>query len=961
MYSKSAFHCAVSILALASANSAQAQSAVPESSATTPAQPVDDIIVTGIRRSLIDSIAIKRDTQGVVDAITSEDIGKLPDTNLAESIQRIPGVTIDRNNNEGSRITVRGFGPEFNLTTLNGRSLPGSSLDGNATRSFDFADISSDGIAGINVYKTGRADIASGGIGSTVDILTARPFDYKKLTLAVQAKGTDDLSRHGFHVTPDVSGIVSDTFADGRIGILLNGSYSVRDSRLESTNIGGWLQNQFTPGQAGVTSSNTNPAGNTWAPRNENWGVDTHHRKRINGQAVLQFKPTDTIVATADYTYALYDDRVVKNSYGAWFDYGASPFSAKIDKNGTVTDLVDTGSDLSYSTFDSHPRSKLNSVGGNLKWNPIDNLSFAVDGHHSTDVSGGPTTFMILGQDPRLSDQKIFTSVGSTVPTTLFTYKPPYNLATLDTTTITPLFAQALASTLRSTIDEINVVGEWKNNSDGGLRSIRFGGNVKNSLTQFTAFSSFLPLGFYDPTSDGLIPASVFNKVSSCTIDNGISGTGCQNKIPYYFTYDLNAAAKALQGKYPTDYSVPTNPATDNRIKEKVQSLFVVTDFATDFNDMQFKAQVGLRYEHTNTTARSLQQVPASITWVNPTEFRTNFLPGAQLSDIRRHYDDFLPSIDTSLAVTSKLLLRASYSKTIARSDLNSLVGTQSVSQAPKPGQRTILAGNPGLLPYESDNIDLAAEYYFKRGSLLSVNFFSKHVNNFLTQTTSQTTLPGITDPSQGAIAQRATAEVIAAGGVPSPQNIFNQALLDTGQPPTGSFTGQPGDPLVSWDITRPTNANTVNLHGFELSAQHIFDQLGFGFQANVSLPVSGTKFNPQIITTQFALPGLSKSYNLVAFYEKYGFQARLAYTYRSAFLSGLGQAQGSGGEPTYTRGYGQLDGSAAYDVNAHLSIFVDAINITGASQFTYGRYSNQFLAANKGYGRYQVGARFKL
>ncbi|GAH40131.1 unnamed protein product, partial [marine sediment metagenome] len=116
---------------------------------------------------------------GVVDAITSEDIGKFPDTNLAEAVQRIPGVTIDRMNNEGSRVTVRGFGPEFNMVTLNGRSMPASVVPGeNATRSFDFENLAADGIAGITVYKTGRADIASGGVGSTINISTARPFDY---------------------------------------------------------------------------------------------------------------------------------------------------------------------------------------------------------------------------------------------------------------------------------------------------------------------------------------------------------------------------------------------------------------------------------------------------------------------------------------------------------------------------------------------------------------------------------------------------------------------------------------------------------------------------------------------------------------------------------------------------------------------------------------------------------------
>ena len=157
------------------------------------------IVVTGLRQSLVTNETIKRDTNGIVDAITAEDIGKFPDTNLAEAIQRIPGVTIDRLDNEGTRVTVRGFGPEFNLVTLNGRSMPGNlAVEGvagsgavgaaTATRSFDFENLSADGISGIEVYKTGRADVASGGIGSTINITTARPFDFNEMRATFSAK-----------------------------------------------------------------------------------------------------------------------------------------------------------------------------------------------------------------------------------------------------------------------------------------------------------------------------------------------------------------------------------------------------------------------------------------------------------------------------------------------------------------------------------------------------------------------------------------------------------------------------------------------------------------------------------------------------------------------------------------------------------------------------------------------------
>ena len=156
---------------------------------------LEEVVVTGIRQSLAASADIKRDSQGVVDAITAEDMGKFPDSNLAESLQRITGVSIDRVGGEGSRVTVRGFGGDFNLVTLNGRQMPTANLEINsasAKRSFDFATLSSDSITAVEVYKTGKANLLSGGIGSTINIQTLRPLDKPGLTATIAANGLHD-------------------------------------------------------------------------------------------------------------------------------------------------------------------------------------------------------------------------------------------------------------------------------------------------------------------------------------------------------------------------------------------------------------------------------------------------------------------------------------------------------------------------------------------------------------------------------------------------------------------------------------------------------------------------------------------------------------------------------------------------------------------------------------------------
>ncbi len=189
---------------------------------------VEEILVTGIRGSLQASMDLKRDAAGVVDAITAEDMGDFPDTNLAESLQRITGVSIDRNRGEGSRITVRGFGPDFNLVLLNGRQMPTTS---GLNRSFDFANLASEGISAVEVYKTGNAALPTGGVGSTINVRSTRPLDRPGLHTAIAAGGMYDDSRtkrDDPSVTPELSALFSNTFAEDTIGVSLTAIYQER-------------------------------------------------------------------------------------------------------------------------------------------------------------------------------------------------------------------------------------------------------------------------------------------------------------------------------------------------------------------------------------------------------------------------------------------------------------------------------------------------------------------------------------------------------------------------------------------------------------------------------------------------------------------------------------------------------------------------------------------------------------
>ena len=303
------------VSSLALAQPTMAQDAASDDEAVESEARQDVIVVKGIRKSLQDSSDIKRDGQGVVDAITSEDMGKFPDTNLAESLQRISGVSIDRANGEGSRVTVRGFGPDFNLVLLNDRQMPSAFLESGApsSRSFDFGNLASEGIAGVEVYKTGRADLPTGGIGSTLNIKTARPLDAPGLRFSVGAKGVMDNSVTSIGddtITPELSGIFSNTFANDTFGISAAASFQERESGVAQFGTSsGWRgaylgseNNWGTLPQPPADTQVTNRPGATdvySVPQNGNYSLTNTNRERINAQVSLQYKPVETLTRDA--------------------------------------------------------------------------------------------------------------------------------------------------------------------------------------------------------------------------------------------------------------------------------------------------------------------------------------------------------------------------------------------------------------------------------------------------------------------------------------------------------------------------------------------------------------------------------------------------------------------------------------------------------------------------------------
>ncbi|MDO6746137.1 TonB-dependent receptor [Gilvimarinus sp. 1_MG-2023] len=393
------------LIASAVASCAMAGFSAP-SFAQDDAGQIEEVVVTGIRASLDRAMDVKRESTGVVDAISAEDIGKMPDANLAESLQRVAGVSITRSNGEGARVTVRGIDPSMNMVTLNGRSMPSVTNDGGAgdraSRAFDFGSLAAESVSGAEIYKTGRADLSGGGLGATVNLKTLRPLDVGDVKASVGVKAVHDTtvgrSDAGRDITPEASGVFSWANDDETFGVALSAAYQVRDNVRSNAFVGNWQMREVgadgthadTPAGAAIT--NPLSPGDLYAiPTDIRYAVEDGHRERTNGQLTMQYRPVDSFTATVDYTYTEYDLDFKRAQQSSWYNESAIT-ALTFDSNQEVhtpviyseTYGVGAGKDTSFAQQKYSGSSKMESAGLNLEWDVTDNFSLALDYHDSS-------------------------------------------------------------------------------------------------------------------------------------------------------------------------------------------------------------------------------------------------------------------------------------------------------------------------------------------------------------------------------------------------------------------------------------------------------------------------------------------------------------------------------------------------------------------------------------------------
>ena len=860
---------AVDIIAQPAADPAGQETPVADQAAE------QDIVVVGYRRSLQDAQQNKRRAVNTIESIMAEDIAKLPDLNLAESIQRLPGVAISREGGEGRNITLRGFAPDFTRTTLNGMEVPSSSdgLDSggftiNAGRAFDFHVFASELFNRIDIQKTQTASMEEGGIAGTVDLYSAKPLDSKGFHFFGSAQGGyNSLTQK---VDPRVAAVISDTFADDRIGVLVSAAYSERTVHQEGASSVLWT----TPYLTGDSWAKTNPkvtgtpkggCGATdplnclWAPRLPRADFFGNNQKRFGITGSLQFKPVDAWLITIDVLHSQLDnDRFSYNSMEWLLTHGTpgnfvgqTPVSFTVAPDGKqliaasfndVTSWYESRHQRSTSNFNQYVLSSSYDVTDKIK----------IDG--------------LLGKASDDADRTELRFYARSIPHpysynyTKNAYVPVVSFGSYDPNLASNYINALTASNRINNVLKENYTGKLNASYTADSFSLKTGFAYNNRKVRYSEGAGSNPS--FNPSSFmTAFPISNFGK--------DFGGVG----LPKFAVIDFDKIAAG--NVVPAGYQ--PNIGAGWTVKEETLGGFFELNGAFDIGTMRLRANTGLRYVKTSLTSQAV-------------------LAGTPVA-VHRSYENYLPSLNLALDITSKLIARLSYSRSMTRPGLGSLN-----IAGPVFGYTTRTVGNlgnPDLKPYQSNDLDAGLEYYFGQGGLVAINLFNKDIVTSL----------------QTQVVQR----MVDPAFWPA---IYADPQYDP------SYNADPAK--VPYTFTIPVNADNGNsVKGIEFTYNQPFTFLP-GVLSHFGMASNYTYVSARDST------GLSKnSYNLTVYYDTPKFGARVSANKRDDYL--LVQPGSSGNVQERKYGPTHVDFSAFYNVSSRLTLSVEGINITDEVERIYG------------------------
>lgn len=910
------------------ASAAQAQTA----SAGTADATTDEIVVTGFRASLDSALNAKRDAVGIVDVIKAEDIAEFPDNNLAESIQRIPGVTITRDQGEGRQITVRGLGPIFTRVRINGieglSTTGGADSSGGANRSraFDFNVFASELFNAITVRKTASADVEEGSLGATVDLQTARPFDYKDdFTLAGSGQvGLNDLSNA---VDPRLAALVSAKLADGKIGILLSAAYSERGIREEGPSTVRWERGTDN---GGFNALSTLPSGAKqgfafFAPRIPRYDSYLYKTKRLGLTGSIQFQPTEHTLLTIDALYANFKSNR-SEQYLEVISFSRSGTGkpqtvilpgAEVDATNSLVKGAFNNVDVRVESRFDKLETKFQQYTANLHQDLGEHIRFDLLGGYSRSQFSNPIQTTITLDANNVQGYN-FDITDGRMPTfgygNLNVANP--NAFTLSEIRLRPQFVDNDFRVGRAQV-EFDVIE--------GLK-IRVGGDYKRY-----SYSS----EEYRRTSETNVPTLAPGQLASLSQLYSISSGTPTNGTPRSFVIpSLDAFASTLNiysnsGIYALT-GINNNSAQGNwrKVRERDLGGFAQAVFETEIGGMELRGDAGIRY-------------------VDTRQYSSGYSGGAanpSLIKASRGYGNWLPSANVSLNITPNFIARAGIARVMARPDLGNLSpgGSFSISG----GNRTYTRGNPYVDPTKATDYDLSFEWYFAPQSAIVVGLFYKDISSFVASTAQQ---------------------------IP-----FNQLGL-----PDSFLNGTTVQPTDLFTVTQPVNSPGGSLKGVEVGFQTPFKFLPgllrhTGVQANytyvdskITYPLSTAANAPSV--TQ-PLVNLSKhSANATLYYEDERFSLRGSLAYRSGYLTnvpgrnGVSPPAATAGQPTYnnvegTHGTTTIDAQASLKITRNFTLTVEALNLTDTYIDQYIDSAADRLSVYHHTGRqFYFGGRFKF
>jgi len=800
--------------ALVSQGAAQAQTGGPE---------VQELVVTGIRASQAASIDTKRNADAVVDVLTAVDVGKFPDKNVAEALQRIPGIVLNREYGEGERVSIRGTAPNLSRTLFNGHALATADwfiLDQQAaTRSFNFLMLPSEIIGQTQVFKSPTAAIEEGGIGGTIDIITRKPLDLPSMHFVGSVQGAYTENSEKFD--PQVSGLFSWKNPDSTFGVMVAGIYQERQIRRDGVEVLGYIDGPGGVDVPGLIGS----------------ALFEQKRVRKGGNFAIQYRPDETFEANLTGLWSRFGANNFNQNYLAWATNalgGGGTLTNAVIQDGTAVAgrVTKPSANARGAVFDAISRfanAETRNIDLDLTYRPNEAWEFKGRVGY-TDAEGNTSNqpffeaaastgfdYDLRGGVPRVT----FLDIDPTKPgDMLFDFGSLHQITNDD-------------KEKYAYVDGTHFV-EW-----GPLHAIQFGVKLtdhdRKTDFQATTFGSFFsPLqatGCSGPCSPGnfatggLTPSDFLNDIA-------VNGTltrywQVDRKKLNSIYFGMPASARARIPLYSEIFDVG----------EKTYGGYLVGEFKGE----GWRGNVGVRVVKTDQDAGGyvVDLAPGN----NPGKEVSNAFGAFERVDTSRSYTDVLPSANFSFDLSDQIVLRVAAARTVARPDFTDVAPRVALNA----GALTGSGGNPDIDPYRANQFDLSLEWYPTQGSIVAAALFYKDIQSFITD------VP--------------TTEVFA---------------IETKTPNLTRCTKAPGANVdlynCQFSINRRTNGGGGRIQGAEFNVQ-VPIKYGFGIQTNFTY--SDAKAN-----SGDPIPGNSKyTLNLVGFYENDRLSARLAYTRRSKFF----------------------------------------------------------------------------